>query len=107
MFAALDKDGDGTISRDEFIRWNLKNRERNGHETDMKEKAHQMFKIFDRDGSGSIKVSELVDGLQGLKHGLTTDDLVALAHELDENGDGEISLEEFEHILHVHTTHLT
>ena len=44
-------------------------------------------------------MSELVDGLRGLKHGLTTDDIVALANELDENGDGEISLHEFEVII--------
>lgn len=44
-------------------------------------------------------VSELVEGLQGLKHGLTCDDVVALAKELDENGDGEISLHEFETII--------
>ena len=49
--------------------------------------------------SGTIKVSELVDGLKGLKHGLTTDDIVALANELDENSDGEISLQEFEAII--------
>jgi Ca2+-binding EF-hand superfamily protein len=54
--------------------------------------AHSCF-------SGTIKVSELVDGLRGLKHGLSTDDIVALASELDENCDGEISLHEFEAII--------
>ena len=52
-----------------------------------------------RDQSGSIMVSELVEGLHGLKHGLTTDDVVALAKELDNNGDGELSLHEFEAII--------
>eukprot|EP00602_Paraphysomonas_sp_CaronLab_P000745 CAMPEP_0185028368 /NCGR_PEP_ID=MMETSP1103-20130426/13987_1 /TAXON_ID=36769 /ORGANISM="Paraphysomonas bandaiensis, Strain Caron Lab Isolate" /LENGTH=511 /DNA_ID=CAMNT_0027562757 /DNA_START=365 /DNA_END=1900 /DNA_ORIENTATION=- len=97
MVAALDTDRDGTISRDEFIRWYIRNSDNKN--TDMKQKAREMFALFDKDGSNSIKVSELVDGLQGLKHGLSTDDLVALAHELDENGDGEISLHEFEAII--------
>jgi len=100
MFAALDADGDGTVSRDEFIIWAVRNREKGGKE-DMETKIKNMFRIFDKDDSGSITVSELVEGLKGLKHGLTTDDLVALANELDANGDGEISLHEFSAIIGV------
>jgi hypothetical protein len=42
---------------------------------------------------------QLIEGLQGLNHGLSCDDLVALAKELDQNGDCEISLHEFEAII--------
>lgn len=96
MFAVLDRNHDGVVSRNEFIRWHALNRD--AKRTDMKALAKQMFKIFDRDGDGSIKVSELVEGLQGLKHGLSTDEIVALANELS-NEDGEITLHEFEGII--------
>lgn len=96
-FAQFDTDSDGLMSRDEFIQWLVQNRRQ--RPMDKKQLAVEMFAIFDKDNSGSIQVSELVEGLKGLKHGLTTDDIVALAHELDVNGDGDISLEEFEAII--------
>jgi calmodulin len=98
IFAMADHNRDGTVSRDEFLVWSVLSRESGSK--DKKVLAQQMFEIFDRDGDGSIQISELVEVLRGLKNtGLTTDEIVALALELDANGDGEISLEEFEAIV--------
>lgn len=41
----------------------------------------------------------MVQRLQGLNHGLSTEDLMQLVNDLDTNRDGEISLEEFKDLL--------
>jgi calmodulin len=97
MFATLDADNNGSVSRDEFIEWYANNNR--GKETNMREMAHELFTVFDKDGSGSIDISELIECMQGLNHGLSYEDVVQLAKELDENGDGQISMSEFEAII--------
>jgi len=51
------------------------------------------FTVFDRDGSGDIEVSELVDG--GQLGSLTTEEIQDLVTILDTNGDGSIDFDEF------------
>jgi Ca2+-binding EF-hand superfamily protein len=41
----------------------------------------------------------MVQRLQGLNHGLSTEDLMQLVNDLDTNKDGEICLEEFQDLL--------
>jgi Ca2+-binding EF-hand superfamily protein len=98
MFATLDGDKDGSVSRVEFIEW-YANSNGGNRENNMRQMAQELFTVFDKDGSGSIDISELIQCLQGLSHGLTFDEIVQLAKELDENGDGEISMKEFEAII--------
>lgn len=93
MFDLIDSDGDGTIAQEEFMAAIIRCKDMS--ETGREEKAQQLFKLFDKDGSGEIQISELIDGLKGLKHGMSTDDMVQLAHDIDVDKDGLISLEEF------------
>ena len=98
MFATLDADNDGSVSRTEFIQWYANNNGGN-KQNNMRQMAQELFTVFDKDGSGSIDISELIECLQGLNHGLSYEEIVQLAKELDENGDGEISMQEFEAII--------
>lgn len=98
MFATLDADNDGSVSREEFLDW-YANTSGGNKENNMRQMAQELFTVFDKDGSGSIDISELIQCLQGLNHGLSYEEIVQLAKELDENGDGEISMQEFEAII--------
>ena len=53
--------------------------------------------MFDKDGSGSIDQTEVVELLNGeeLKNLATKDAIQAALQEIDANGDGEIDFEEF------------
>lgn len=98
MFNELDTDRDGSISREEFIDWHIRNRD-SKHKFSKREMAKTMFDLFDTRKSGAIQISHLVERLRGLNHGLSTEDIVQLVNDLDKNGDGVISLEEFQHLL--------
>ena len=98
MFATLDSNNNGSVSRTEFIEWYVNNNGSNKGKS-MRQMAQELFTVFDKDGSGFISIFELIECLQGLNHGLSYDDIVLLAKELDENGDGEISMKEFEAIV--------
>ncbi|TWW56954.1 guanylyl cyclase-activating protein 2 [Takifugu flavidus] len=105
MFRAFDKNGDNTIDFLEYVAaLNLVLRGKLEH------KLKWTFKMYDKDGSGCIDKTELleiVESIYRLKkacHGeldedcilLTPDQVVDRIFELvDENGDGELSLDEF------------
>ena len=57
-------------------------------------KLHTAFKMFDKDGGGSISTDEIK---QVLSFGQTLDESVVnqIIAQVDANGDGEISYEEF------------
>ncbi|XP_046896346.1 guanylyl cyclase-activating protein 2 [Hypomesus transpacificus] len=105
MFRAFDKNGDNTIDFLEYVAaLNLVLRGKLEH------KLKWTFKMYDKDGSGCIDKTELleiVESIYRLKkachgeldeecHLLTPDQVVDRIFELvDENGDGELSLDEF------------
>jgi len=63
-----------------------------------KEKLEAAFKMFDKDGSGLISTDEI---RQVLSFGKQLDDqaVSAIIKQVDENGDGEISFEEFSKMM--------
>ncbi|XP_062871533.1 guanylyl cyclase-activating protein 2 [Trichomycterus rosablanca] len=105
MFRAFDKNGDNTIDFLEYVAaLNLVLRGKLEH------KLKWTFKMYDKDGSGCIdktELKEIVESIYRMKkacHGeldeecnlLTPDQVVDRIFELvDENGDGELSLDEF------------
>ena len=61
-------------------------------EEDLKKTTQNLFKIFDKDGSGSVTAKEFEEEMKSLNAGLTLDEIVGLIHDFDTDGDGEISL---------------
>lgn len=98
MIEMLDADGDGEISREEFLNW-YKMKMAEGEHVSHEEQAHHLFKMFDEDGSGMITISELKDTLDAFNLGFTLEEVGDLVHELDEDGDNAIGLEEFEELI--------
>lgn len=51
------------------------------------------FKVFDRDGSGTISVKELRTVMESLGEKLTDDEFDEMMKEADKDGDGSINCE--------------
>ena len=67
---------------------------------DTHELAKDMFKLIDADNSGEITVHEMhavVSDLLGLD--LSVEDVFNVVQDIDEDGNGELDLEEFEVLL--------
>jgi calmodulin len=101
MIALLDANGDGDISKEEFIQWYSEQLEKN--ELDPEEMAKSMFSMFDADGSGSITIAEFKEALDAFNVGLSLDDITELVKELDEDRNGHIDEHEFAHLLKRHS----
>lgn len=89
MFAKVDADGNGEIDYSEFVVATM-----NEKSLLSNNKLHTAFKMFDKDGGGSISTDEIK---QVLSFGQTLDEAVVnqIIQQVDANGDGEISYEEF------------
>ena len=89
----IDSDSNGFIDYSEFLRANLDIRKLLSRNN-----LKQAFKMFDKDSSGSISANELKKVLQG---DMNIDDSVwqEIIQLVDQNGDGEIDLNEFQDII--------
>jgi len=92
IMTEIDIDRSGTIDYNEFLiaatnRQSVLN----------KEKLEQTFKMFDKDGNGSISLDEI----RAILGNNFTDQkaLEAIIKECDTNGDGEISMSEFKEMM--------
>lgn len=88
----IDMDKNGSIDYNEFIMAAT-----NRSKVLNKDKLEATFKVFDKDGSGSISLDEI----RSILGNNFTDQkaLEAIVKECDTNGDGEISLSEFKDIM--------
>lgn len=89
MFSKVDADGSGEIDYSEFVVASL-----NEKNLLSNNKLQAAFKMFDKDGGGSISIEEIK---QVLSFGQNLDEEVIqqVIKQVDENGDGEISYDEF------------
>ena len=95
VFLQLDRDGSGSVSKQELIDWKMSQRTVNTAH-DMKELAEQIFNMFDADGSGEITIDEFKESLQKFNSGLSDAEILEISNDLDESGDGTLSKEEFQ-----------
>ncbi|RLN17926.1 putative calcium-binding protein CML8 [Panicum miliaceum] len=91
MIAEVDKDGSGTIDFDEFVHMMT---DKMG-ERDARDELYKAFRIIDKDGNG--KISDIDIQRLAIETGehFTLDEVREMIEAADENGDGEIDLEEF------------
>jgi len=99
----VDKGGDGKISHKEFMDWLNRGSEGTklvsnaivkvfGETRTAKIKA--VFKMYDKDGDGSLDIDELKNSMRCLGN-FTIDEISKVCADLDKSKDGEISEEEF------------
>lgn len=91
-----DQDGNGEL---DYSEWQVASI--NKYSILQEQKLREAFKLFDRDGSGEITASEikaiLGSGKKMAKEGIWIfDDIIK---EVDVNGDGVISFEEFKQMM--------
>ncbi|XP_069118561.1 calmodulin-like [Argopecten irradians] len=93
MLQEVDADGSGTIDFAEFLTMMAK-RMSNAPESP-EEQMLEAFRLFDRDGNGSISPEELKQVMANLGEKLTDEELDSMIKEADTDGDGSVNYEEF------------
>ena len=89
IFDAVDVNHSGSIDYTEFIAATM-----NKQSAISKDSLRVAFNIFDKDGNGKITLDEIQDVI-GVQDGIDEESWQQIVKEIDENGDGEISFEEF------------
>jgi len=92
MVSEADLDGDGYIDLSAFVALNTDQTVSSSRRVqDLKD----AFNVFDRDGNGSISPSELHHVLTSLQENCTIGDCHNMIKDVDSNGDGQVSFDEF------------
>ena len=95
MLKSIDLDGNGVIDYNEFLSCTV-----NKDKILRNENLELCFKAFDLDNSGKINLEEIYSIFKrGSKQGDDLEVFKEMLNNADENGDGEISLEEFKDIM--------
>lgn len=93
MFKAVDTDNSGFIDYTEFVVASI-----NEKQLLSNEKLQAAFRMFDKDNSGTIS-SEEIKQVLGYGRALNEEQVDQIIREVDENGDNEISFEEFSRMM--------
>merc|ERR1719453_1017300 len=93
MFAKVDSDNSGEIEYSEFVVATL-----NEKNLLSGNKLQTAFKMFDKDGGGTISTEEIREVLS-VGQNLSEDIVNQIIKQVDENGDGEISYDEFAQMM--------
>ncbi|KAK8806100.1 calmodulin [Blastocystis sp. subtype 4] len=95
MLLNVDRDKDGQISYDEFMKI-ISQQIKASEDVDEMEEA---FAVFDVDKDGYITKSELRQVMNRLGENLTDKQLDAMIKEADKDGDGKINAKEFKALM--------
>ena len=93
MFAKVDADGSGEIEYSEFVVATL-----NEQSILSNNKLQTAFRMFDKDGGGSISKEE-IKTILSFGQTLEPEMIDQIMLQVDANGDGEISFEEFQEMM--------
>ncbi|KIW04752.1 uncharacterized protein PV09_04478 [Verruconis gallopava] len=96
IIAELDIDNSGAVDFDEFIRMMGQKLTSGGAEDD---ELLQAFKVFDKDGSGTISAQELKELMISIGESLSKDEIDEMIREADKDGDGVIDYKEFVQLM--------
>ena len=95
MITEVDKDNTGKVTFENFLSlMTIKMAEK-----DINEEIMKAFRLFDDDETGKISFKNLKRVARELGENLTDEELLEMIEEADNDGDGEISQEEFLHIM--------
>jgi calcium-dependent protein kinase len=95
IFSSIDADNNGFIEYEEFVRAAIDKNKFLGDDV-----LQLAFRFFDKDGSGEITISEIKNFFfKNEKHEREEDVLKMIVGEVDDNGDGSISFEEFKTMM--------
>ncbi|CAB9503416.1 Troponin C, isoform [Seminavis robusta] len=98
----LDKDGSGSISRQEFAEFYRDHIMIELDDHNLHKLAKEMFGLLDADGNGEVTLTELKTVLDSYQVGMTLEDIAELINEIDEQENGTISEHETVHLLKKH-----
>ncbi len=93
MFSKVDTDNSGEIDYSEFVIATMSEKQIL-HEN----KIQTAFKMFDKDGGGSISKEEIKQILS-FGQSIDEDTVNQIMKQVDDNGDGEISYQEFSEMM--------
>jgi calcium-dependent protein kinase len=96
IFQKLDLNNNGKIDYSEFLILNM-----NIKDILQEERLSEVFCMFDQDGSGCITADEIKKVLGGNSIGIEEEEWDKIVDEVDENGDGEISFQEFKDMIYL------
>ncbi|CAG2234632.1 CALM [Mytilus edulis] len=87
----IDIDGDGTVTFEEFLAIMTKQLCSKETAADIRE----AFRVFDKDGKGYLTVSEFQHIMGNLGEKMTWEETEEMIEEVDTDGDGRISCDDF------------
>ncbi len=93
---SVDSDGNGTIELSEFLEMMAVKMQTT---YDTEEDIKQAFKVFDKDGSGTLTGTELRNFLTNFGEPLTEDEVNNFLFLADKDGNGQIDYSEFAKIM--------
>lgn len=90
---AVDKNNSGSIDYTEWVMATI-----NREALLSKQRLDVAFKMFDKDGSGTLSIDEIKD-LFGTHAGISEKVWRDMLKEVDDNGDGQIQFKEFKEMM--------
>jgi len=94
LIAEVDADGSGELEFDEFLTLCARFLIEEDAE-EMQQELREAFRLYDKEGNGYIKTSQLRDIMRALDDKLTEDELDEMIAEIDTDGSGTVDFDEF------------
>lgn len=100
MMDVFDEDGDGTLSAEEFLKLNILawRTNKKSSESD-KDHLKVMFDLYDMNKDGLVSAEELFKVISASGSSVTLETCLKWISEVDADGDGSMSLEEFKKFM--------